>query len=52
MEQESNGMIIVRWDEIDCGEYYGETQFCESWGEAVEYMVKSGRKKYEIEVDE
>lgn len=51
MEQEGEKLILVRWDEIDCGEYYGETQFCKSWEEAVDYMVKTGKKKYEIEVE-
>lgn len=44
--------IIVRWDEIDCGDYVGETKFCDTWEDAVDYMVKVNKKRYEIEVEE
>lgn len=44
--------IWVHWDEYDDLECWGETQCCKSWEEAVEYMRKQGKKKYEIEVEE
>lgn len=44
--------IWVHWDEYDDLECWGETQCCHSWEEAVEYMRKQGKKKYEIEVEE
>lgn len=43
--------IIIRWEEIVCGDYEGETKICDMWDEAVEYMIKSNKKNYEIEVD-
>ena len=52
MEQEYDRMIWVHWDEYDDLECWGETQCCENWEEAVEYMKKQGKKKYEIEVEE
>lgn len=45
-------MIWVHWDECDGYECWGETQYCENWDEAVEYMKKQGKKKYEVEVEE
>lgn len=52
-EKESERMTIwVHWDEYDDLECWGETQCCASWEEAVEYMKKQGKKKYEIEVEE
>lgn len=44
-------IIWVHWDEYDEYEYWGETQCCESWEEAVEYMKEQGKTKYEIEVE-
>ena len=44
--------IWVHWDEWDDYKVWGETQCCENWDEAVEYMKKQGKKKYEIEVSE
>ena len=43
--------IWVHWDEYDDLECWGETKCCHSWEEAVEYMKKQGKKKYEIEVE-
>lgn len=46
-------LITVHWEEFDeYGDYDGETRFCETWEEAVEYMAKSNKKKYEVEVGE
>ena len=45
-------ILWVHWDEYDDYECWGETQCCESWEEAVEYMKQQGKRKYEIEVEE
>ena len=44
--------IIIRWDEIDGGDYEGETKFCDTWEQAVEYMKRMKKTRYEIEVEE
>lgn len=44
--------VIVRWEEIICGDYEGEKKFFDTWEDAVDYMVKSNKKRYEIEVDD
>lgn len=51
-ETGSEQAIWVHWDENDDYECWGETQCCESWEDAVEYMKKQGKKKYEVEVEE
>ena len=46
-------LITVNWEEFDeYGDYSGETRFCETWEEAVEFMKDSGKMKFEVEVDE
>ena len=45
--------IIVRWEEIDYSlNYTGETRFCDTWEQAKEYMMRMGKKKYDVEVEE
>lgn len=44
-------LIIVRWEEFDeYGDYEGESRFCETWEEAVEFMKNCGKMKFEVEV--
>lgn len=46
-------LIIVRWEEFDeYGDYEGESRFCETWEEAVEFMKNCGKMKFEVEVEE
>ena len=44
--------IIVRWEEVVCGDYEGETKFCDTWDEVVGYMIKSNKKNYVIEMED
>ena len=46
-------LITVHWEEFDeYDSYLGETRFCETWEEAVEFMKNSGKMKFEVEVSE
>lgn len=46
-------LITVHWDVFDeYGDYSGETRFCETWEEAVEFMKNSGKMNFEVGVEE
>lgn len=46
-------LITVHWEEFDeYGDFDGETRFCETWDEAVEFMKNSGKKNFEVVVSE